>query len=666
MGGPCIEEPHGVSLRLKIALALAWSLGLSVPTHAAGDSGGVSSPLLLGVGGRHMAMGRAGSALAMGADALFWNAGRMGWMDRGELSLFHSDAFVEEASVQASFLSYPTLDNGAFAIDGRDARNLSLGEFSNTETHVLAGYGRRMTSWLGGGGAVRVVQQSVADSKDTAFGLDLGLAAERPFGSNEQHRWALAIQLQNAVAPKIQLDEEAVDEPLNVRFGAGYLGRTSGERIHWALASDLEFAEMGPVRWANGLELGLDDVLHLRAGLDNGNPTFGVGAAYRGIRVDYASAYEGDLPRNDRITVAMSFGMGLDSRRVARQQNRQAEIRREMEALLARREAEQSLAAAQAARSAEIDGDYSAAIGHYRTVLLVSPGDTAALGGIDRAELAMAMAEAQGAFDSGELARAAALYQKVLDHWPEDPTAQAGYRRASQELKTAHDRQAQLDALFASALEAFGDGQLLGAKGLLDELLRSAPDHAFGRELETRLSAAIERNGLGALERARTAAAGGDFSDAFSRLDVAARYLPDRLDELDRLRSAWIEERDREPDQQPAVVRSAVATRGIDREALRATFDQGLEAFGSGDFDGATAHWQSVWSQEPNFEGVADYLVKAYLLQSVQFYGAGDYTRALARCERILEIDPSNEKARRYVARIEEEREHVLGAKESK
>jgi hypothetical protein len=55
-------------------------------------------------------------------------------------------------------------------------------------------------------------------------------------------------------------------------------------------------------------------------------------------------------------------------------------------------------------------------------------------------------------------------------------------------------------------------------------------------------------------------------------------------------------------------------------------------------------------------ENISGYLIKAYLFQCVELYGRGQYDEALDRCKRVLEIDPTNEKALRYLDRIEEEK----------
>ena len=96
-----------------------------------------------------------------------------------------------------------------------------------------------------------------------------------------------------------------------------------------------------------------------------------------------------------------------------------------------------------------------------------------------------------------------------------------------------------------------------------------------------------------------------------------------------------------------------------ERQALEASFQVGLGYFEAGEFDAAISTWQSIWDQAPEFGEVGNYLVKAYLLQGINLYSQGEYRQAISRCRRVLDIDPSNQKARRYLARIEEEQQEL-------
>jgi tetratricopeptide (TPR) repeat protein len=95
------------------------------------------------------------------------------------------------------------------------------------------------------------------------------------------------------------------------------------------------------------------------------------------------------------------------------------------------------------------------------------------------------------------------------------------------------------------------------------------------------------------------------------------------------------------------------------RRELERLHQEGLEAFAKRDFDRAIRDWRAVWLEAPDFESVAENLIKAYLWEGVELYGRGEYDAALERCRRVLEIDPHNEKAKRYVERIQEEKAEV-------
>jgi tetratricopeptide (TPR) repeat protein len=91
-----------------------------------------------------------------------------------------------------------------------------------------------------------------------------------------------------------------------------------------------------------------------------------------------------------------------------------------------------------------------------------------------------------------------------------------------------------------------------------------------------------------------------------------------------------------------------------------------MEAFQTGDFEGAIRAWRSVWALDPNYQQVSDYLIKACLYEGVASYSSGRYDVAIDLCRKVLEIDPHNEKAMRYLERIREEKtelEEIEGGK---
>ncbi len=623
-------------------------------------------------------MGSAATATATDSDALFWNPARLTLVSRGEFSAFRSTLYVDDATYHAGFFSYPTLDYGTFAvgyqrigvgsIERRDDRNLLLGEFSDSESHVLLGYGREFSPGFSLGTSLRVAQQTVDGASDLGLGLDVGASLRRALGSESRHWWNLGLNLQNVVEPTIRLEQEDVPEPRSVRLGAAYDGTSAG-RMQWTLAGDLVFPRMADTRWGVGAELGYDGLLRVRGGLEDGSPTFGFGIEQKGIHFDYALRTSDDLSRNDLFTVSFEFGASVSERQTQRLLARQRAVDDQLESRLGEIEVASRRQAKADGERAMQDGRYEDAVAAFRSWSFLDPENESARTKLAQAELQMDLQEAEDAMAAGEVAGAAARFQRILEAHPGSTVAAAGLAKARSQLENAADRERQLANLFREALDRYSEDELGAARSFLDELLKLEPGHALGQELLAKVESRRIENGERALAQARSLADQSRFDEAVRRLDVAGRWMPER--DLTELRAQWSEayanqvaklsadrERSRQTSRGDTQAKPKPRARPLsaaERARLQQTFREGLAAFQAGNFEQAIAAWQTVWSRAPELENVGQYLVKAYLYQGINLYSQGEYERALERCSRVLEIDANNEKAQRYLARIREE-----------
>lgn len=655
-----------------LCLSLAWS----APVWA-GEGAGTESPLLLGTDARILAMGGVAAALGEGPSTLAHNPARLAWLDQGAVSLFHTDLYTPETSLQSGFAAYPTLDLGTFAfgvqrlgvggIDARDDRNLALGSFEASELHASLGYGHSIRPWLAVGLDLRIVQQKVDSTSATAAGLDLGLAARRPL-PRAGHFVELGIAARNLVAPTVRLDQDEVSDPLRLHVGAGYRHEPAGHRLNSALGLETSFASESDARWGLGGEVGFDRLLFLRAGIDTGELTAGLGVRLRGVEFAYAFRNDRELPRDDRFTVSFRFGPSVEQRLEQRRARQEAKVADRLGSLLAQRESEALARARAEADEAWTAQDLSRAEVLYGRVLLLQPDDDTARDRIDDARRRLALQAATAELQSGSAARAATQFQRILDRWPDDTEARAGLRSARDLLERDQDVRGQTRALFSEALDRFTGGDFLGARAALDELARLDAEHEGARDLRVRVEEARIARVDELVSQARAAIARQEYERARSLVQRALVLAPERGPEFDELLEEWARQRAAtqrsralvETPAAPANPAPAAAPLSEERRArLRAWFDEGLRDFEAGDYERATLSWRRVWDVDPSSAEVGDYLVKAHLLLGIQAYTRGDYERALDQCRRALEIEPKNEKARRYVARIEEERSSV-------
>lgn len=621
--------------RSGLQLGIIFWVLVSGQLAQAAEGAGTESPLNTTVDARDQAMGGTSVAIGDGAQILVRNPANLGWIDQGSLSLFHTSLYSGDTALRAGFVAYPTLEFGTFAagierlgvggIDGRDARNQSLGEFDSSEFEAILGYGRALQPWLAGGLSLRIVQQSVADASATGAGVDLGLAARRDiFGPGHRVQFGLAVR--NLISPKLRLDEDQVADPMRTTFGAGYIWNPPTHRLHAAAAVELALSAEADARRGAGIEAGFDHLLFLRGGIDEGRLTAGVGLEFRNIEFSFATKAGGDLPRDDRFTLGYRFGSSVDERLQSRRADEELRVSERLDQMLQVREAEALAFARSEAETAWEAGDYAQVELLSRRVLLMAPADPLALARIDDSRRLQALANAGDELSTGSAARAATAYQRILDEWPGEPAAAEGLAAARQRIEQDRDRQGQIDTLFSEALDRYADKDYPGARTALVELYRLDPGYTGAQDLTRRIE--IEENAASAARTQRLA------------------------DEQKRARS--LATRERAPVQRPAPNISAAR-----RAELQEWFELGLREFQAGDYERAVLTWRDVWKVDPRHGNVDDNLLKAYLLLAVDAYADGDYTRALDRCHQALEVKPDDEKAGRYLARIEEERAGV-------
>lgn len=92
-----------------------------------------------------------------------------------------------------------------------------------------------------------------------------------------------------------------------------------------------------------------------------------------------------------------------------------------------------------------------------------------------------------------------------------------------------------------------------------------------------------------------------------------------------------------------------------DPEMLR-IYTEGLAAQKSGRYDLALDHWERVWAADPEFEDVADLLLKEYLVRGLESFAAGSLDDAITSWEKARRIRPESPRVQAYLARALEQR----------
>jgi len=281
-------------------------------------------------------MGRAFTAIANDANAIWWNPAGLAFARGHDITLTYTQLVPDLASdVSYSYPAYMQHVEGwgglgisvAYLNYGKsEATNEAgdvTGEFTSYEVVPAIAYGTELADNLGFGVAVKLIRVDLAleavtlDGKvgrGTTFAADLGVLAKMPGA-----RASLGAALSN-LGPNIAYIDEDQSDPLgrNIRIGAAYTPiETDVHRV--LLAADatrylISGRTLAVDVWDAGLEYEFNRLIALRTGYIS-DPrgtitdfTFGLGINYRGIRFDYASVPQSEfLDRVNRFSVGYHF-----------------------------------------------------------------------------------------------------------------------------------------------------------------------------------------------------------------------------------------------------------------------------------------------------------------------------------------------------------------------
>jgi hypothetical protein len=279
------------------------------------DAGTATAQFLkLGAGARAAGMGEAFTALADGANAVYWNPAGLARVEGGSLSVMHAAWFegvtydwascarkvgkAGTVGIGVQYLSYGS-------IEGTDGTGLENGSFSPNDLAVSLSYGRAFRG-VALGGNVKYISSKIKNSA-SAFAVDLGAMY------TVNARLDLAAAVQNlGTGMKFGSEEESL--PLNVKVGGAY-----AVRENWKATADVIAQADNELLFALGTEYGLriNETMSAAGRLGYNTRTrdtgglngvsVGLGFSYRGYAFDYAFVPYGDLGNTQRISLGIAF-----------------------------------------------------------------------------------------------------------------------------------------------------------------------------------------------------------------------------------------------------------------------------------------------------------------------------------------------------------------------
>jgi tetratricopeptide (TPR) repeat protein len=618
----------GRAAALLLALLLALGLACSCVPPAAAQSGGTAN--LLSAPGSWPTTGSADATTAFARDplALYMNPAGLALQDERSL-LVHHGLLAFETSWDLAAVSYPVPGLGAVGagvarvgtggIDAYDASNRPLGSIGYSETSLAAGISRHLRWGVWGGLTFKVLSQSLGDASAAAPGLDLGLLLRPSLLRGGQ----VGLSIQNVVAGSLDLGGESAPLDRSFRLGLASPPLRVGRAGSARLALDLSTQGAEGLKPRLSAELAPTRHGSVRAGLADGDPTFGVGLRWRRYGFDYALV---NGPVETTQQFALRIAWGEPASRYA--ERRRAEYRRDAEDSL-RAELERRIALERSrAEAAEREGDLEGALIHWEVLQRQKPGEREYGARADSARTAIRAQAERAVADEG-----ARLLETSLLAMCREALARGDVEEASALLRglesgaAAHggplpDRVADVRAL----VEAARGTAVASAVARADSLRRA------GRTLE-----AVDAAGYALRLKPGDPAATEIWTalgTALAKDAAEARTFTRRMDALSAVAEA---------SRAYSEGRYADAAKAVDRALALDPANAEAKA------------WQARLARRlstPKPE--LDARIRTLYIDGMEAFTAGNYREALRSWEQILVLDPLNESARRNVLEARE------------
>lgn len=304
--------------------ALAAVLVLSAATSARALSATAGGPgtsgadfLTVGVGARALAMGGAFTAVDSGADAnaVNWNPGALGFVEKAGVSASYNSLFVDEnqgflgyaapvksGGVWAGGVNYLTVSDIAKRAGDTETPDST---FTNGNYAATLSYARKLGDALAMGGTLKYVRVDLDTLKENAMAVDFGVLAPTPV----EHLTA-GLSIKN-------FGTNIGPDPLPLSLAGGLAYKPLGPKL--VLAADADWlATERRAYFSLGTEYWISGNLAARGGYQFGRAadelqssivgmSVGLGLKFGRFTMDYAFLPYGDLGNTHRITLGLRF-----------------------------------------------------------------------------------------------------------------------------------------------------------------------------------------------------------------------------------------------------------------------------------------------------------------------------------------------------------------------
>ena len=334
----------------RIAFAVWLAALISRALFAQDGKGGLESLFSIGVGARGLGMGSTAAAFPDGPSAFYWNPAGMVVVEQRCVGL--SLTTLAEGT-QYNFLGYvhPTMTSGTFGIgvarigtggimerDEVGGIVIEKGEFGYWWAKLFVSYAYTPLRGLSLGANLDVNRQVMGSYSTTGFGVDLGVHYALPFDWGLLKSVFLGLNLDNAIRPRLKLGTFSESLPMTLRAGLAKAFHLGEQSDRWLFLFDLVKSPEAEIEFHMGTEFSFRKRLFLRAGVDAGEFTFGMGLRYGNFHLDYGTSRIADpehFPRSHRFTLVFYLGKSIPERKRLEEEARRAEIQRRFDQRIA-------------------------------------------------------------------------------------------------------------------------------------------------------------------------------------------------------------------------------------------------------------------------------------------------------------------------------------------
>ena len=639
----------------------------------AGEAG-IRSPFSMGVGARDLALGGSGLSTPDPVTAVYWNPSALARVERINLGGFHSRLFESGVAYQYFGAAVPTMDIGGFGfglfrlgVDGieeRDADNVSHGEIDDSRIAMYFGYGRSISDY-DVGLALSLEHHSLGDYSATSSpGLNLSIDRGFELSSRRITGITAGVYARNVVRPRIKLVSESVKFPseIDVSLSAGFLPNPEWDHV-FSVSAGLSKVEGTDPGLTAGIEYEIEELLHIRGGLRDGEASFGTGVSYRSISFDYALV-DRDLGSLHMFSISTALGVPVSTKRRLREARREAEFNELIGRSLSERNLEMVSGLVERGRQMMDRGSFDEAGVALDRALFLAEGsglDTSAIYSTARnAHRALIEATRKRDFeahmDSAWTRLSAGAYLdaryfaiRALSGFPDSEAAKDVLEQIDERIDQSMAGEIAIEdnVLRADSLTSYGkfDEALAVAKAL-EEV---APQ-------DERVQVTIRKAEFGLWkEAAEVAFSRSDYREAQAAVDSALARFPNHPWGL-ALSNRIQEEMNREV---------AVVTGGKDeaprqlsgelKGEVEEAYKEGRRLFEEGGLRDAVAQWEKVEALAPGYRSVREYLVDAYKFLGVELYTQDRLGGAVEIWKKAARLDPNSGEIANYIRRTQGE-----------